>query len=210
MASAILIPADHTQPVRRVEVSEHAELVALVGGYLDSITIRASQPYVVLFNEDGKQLNLEVNVRATLFLASVLLGDFICGNCVIVGFDNDGDTRDAPAGLEERIPPSEAGRTGGGAPASDQVRVGETAPNASSQSEAPALELDSPLADPQVEMLVRRHMHMTAATHASSCTCIICAATSGGADAWRVIFTAFDEDERFRAQMKEAQAVGLL
>jgi len=105
MLTAIVIPVDLQQPIRQQQLNEH-DLDAyrqLVGGHLEVINLDRP-PASLYFNEEGKLLELPVNIRATTILwahHSAFRGkDAIMGPALIVGpVDRHGDDQTAPPDL---------------------------------------------------------------------------------------------------------------
>ena len=101
--SAVLIPADPGEPVRRVTVDGLAELQAAVGGDIEAVdTAILGDRLTSYINADGKFNGCQPNPRATELLGPGLFaGDFIAGPLLVCGFDPDeGENRDCPAGFE--------------------------------------------------------------------------------------------------------------
>jgi hypothetical protein len=80
-----------------------------VGGYLESLLLRTDQGNaVMLLNEEGKLLNLPINVEAS-FLAVRFAGicdktDWICGNVLLFGeADAEGNLTEAPMWLRNLL-----------------------------------------------------------------------------------------------------------
>lgn len=101
--SAVLIPADPAEPVRRITVQGLAGLQAAVGGDIEAVdTAVLGQQLTSYINADGKCNGSAPNARATQLLGPGLFaGDFIAGPLVVCGFDpREGENRDCPPGFE--------------------------------------------------------------------------------------------------------------
>lgn len=93
----LVIPADSAQPARKVEINQAntlSEMQALVGGYIEPISIDDS---VMFINEEGKYAGLGLNRRAVDFLRAkgvdlLANGDFIVGDAVVCSFSSEGET----------------------------------------------------------------------------------------------------------------------
>ena len=105
--SAVIIPEDPTEPVRREELESDdalSELQREVGG---NVQVIEPEPDVsVWMNEEGKYVGLKVNVRATtVFGGALLTGDYIAGNAVVTGGpDSQGRTLGLREGWEDEHP----------------------------------------------------------------------------------------------------------
>src|SRR5438874_8994833 len=101
MITAIVIPADLTEPIRLEQLDEH-DLHAyrqLVGGSIEVITLERPQSSMYL-NDEGKLMELPLNQRATTLLwvhNSAFRGqDVIVGPAFVVGPpDREGDDQTA-------------------------------------------------------------------------------------------------------------------
>jgi hypothetical protein len=102
MITAIVIPADSDKPLRREEVSstDARAYRSLVGGSLQ--VVHLEEPAASLYvNEEGKQLDLPLNARATVLLwahnAAFVGQDWIVGDALLVGpVGRDGADMTAP------------------------------------------------------------------------------------------------------------------
>jgi hypothetical protein len=98
MALAMIISADPTEDIYYKDLDGLDEYQFVVGGSIETIPYRDNvTPY---FNEEGKIFGLPENVRATALLRNFLMaGDYIAGNCILVGFDPEtGEDIDLPEG----------------------------------------------------------------------------------------------------------------
>jgi hypothetical protein len=96
---AILIPADHTRPIREIQHSDSLEeMQGIVGGNIEFVPFRGREDVFPIINDDGKFSNLPMNYAATAFLYSSLqFGDYIAGDCLVMGVDPEtGETADLP------------------------------------------------------------------------------------------------------------------
>jgi Domain of unknown function (DUF3846) len=91
MITAIVIPADTDQPLRRQEINstDLRTYRSLVGGNLQALNLERP-PASLYINEDGKGLGLSVNVRATVLLwahnyAFIGSEDRVVGDAFLVG-----------------------------------------------------------------------------------------------------------------------------
>ena len=88
--NSIVIPADDEQPLRQSELSLGglADRQQLVGGYIQAVNL-GEPPARLYFNEDGKQIGMPPNKRATLLLwlhnPAFRHMDFIVGDAFVVG-----------------------------------------------------------------------------------------------------------------------------
>ena len=101
--SAVLIPADVDEPVRRITVDGLDGLQAAVGGSIEAVdTATLGDQLTSYVNENGKYDGSEPNPRATTLMGpSLFAGDFIAGPLLICGFDpRTGENRDCPLGFE--------------------------------------------------------------------------------------------------------------
>lgn len=71
-------------------------LQAIVGGYIESVSVRDG--WHLYCNEEGKLDGLAVNPVATDFLRAAYPGfaDWICGDVVVLGDNEDGSEADVP------------------------------------------------------------------------------------------------------------------
>ena len=106
MITAIAIPADISQPLRRVEIRPGESLVYryLVGGNLEVVSLDLP-PASLYVNEEGKLKGLPINHRATsvLWMHSPVFRDkdIIAGDAFIVGpVDEHGNDLSAPPELQ--------------------------------------------------------------------------------------------------------------
>jgi Domain of unknown function (DUF3846) len=105
MLTAIVIPVNLQQPIRQQQFHKN-DLDAyrqLVGGHLEVISLDRP-PASLYFNEEGKLLDLPVNIRATTILwahnSAFRSEDAIMGPAFIVGpVDRHGDDQTAPLDL---------------------------------------------------------------------------------------------------------------
>ena len=113
MPRALVIPV--AGPVEEVELplgdrSQLSELQALVGGLIEALPlpefIDPAGRATCYANEEGKNIGLPPNMRATDFLCpgvGLLWGDYIAGPLVILGFDPErGINLDVPSAAVER------------------------------------------------------------------------------------------------------------
>lgn len=112
---ALVIPADKAEPVHELDVPEEDALSVLqkqVGGMIQAVPlpnfIGDGHKATAYINEEGKfDADCPPNMRATDFFVpgvGLFAGDYIAGNCVIVGFNPaDGKHRDVPPLTERRI-----------------------------------------------------------------------------------------------------------
>lgn len=109
MSSALLIPSNQEEPVRRIDVSGLESLQAAVGGNIEAVPFRGEHRLTVYVHMEGK-FECEPNPRATRLLGPGLFaGDFVAGPALICGFDPDeGENVDLPGDFEQRF--LEAGR----------------------------------------------------------------------------------------------------
>jgi Domain of unknown function (DUF3846) len=101
--SAVLIPVNPEQPVRRINVDGLGDLQAAVGGHIEAVdTSILGDRLTSYINADGKYNGCEPNPRATTLLGPGLFaGDFIAGPLLVCGFDPElGENRDCPTGFE--------------------------------------------------------------------------------------------------------------
>jgi hypothetical protein len=88
--NSIVIPADDEQPLQQSELSLGglADRQQLVGGFIQAVNL-GEPPARLYFNEDGKQMGLPPNKRATLLLwvhnPAFRHMDFIVGDAFVVG-----------------------------------------------------------------------------------------------------------------------------
>lgn len=98
MAMAMIIPADSNEEIYYKNLDGLEAYQEVVGGWIETVPFKENvAPY---FNEEGKVMGLPENVRATALLRnSIMPGDYIAGNCIIVGFDPEtGEDIDIPEG----------------------------------------------------------------------------------------------------------------
>jgi hypothetical protein len=104
--TALLIPADDTQPVRRITVADNGleDLQAAVGGRIEALPYYADDTITTYVNEEGK-FGCEPNTRATQLLGPGLLaGDYVASDLVVCGFDPDARVNlNCPEGFETRL-----------------------------------------------------------------------------------------------------------
>lgn len=110
---ALVIPADDA-PVRELDLpsSDSQSLRALqdaVGGYIEALPlpafIGADREARMIVNDEGK-FTQSINRRATDFMVpgvGLLFGDYIAGDCVLVGGDARGGLTDVPAVVNARV-----------------------------------------------------------------------------------------------------------
>jgi hypothetical protein len=114
--TAVVIPADEDEPVRRVVLNDDGDsslrqLQEIVGGNIEAVPYHASSEVTTYVHEEGKYVFVEedgtakVNARATRLMAPGLFaGDWIAGPLVVCGFDAEtGENRDCPEGFEDVI-----------------------------------------------------------------------------------------------------------
>jgi Domain of unknown function (DUF3846) len=88
--NSIVIPADDEQPLHQslLLAGGLADRQQLVGGYIQAVNL-GEPPALLYFNEDGKQIGLAPNKRATLLLwvhnPAFRHMDFIVGDAFVVG-----------------------------------------------------------------------------------------------------------------------------
>ncbi|GAA4660335.1 DUF3846 domain-containing protein [Arthrobacter cryoconiti] len=108
LIKVLIIPASPLEPATATDIE--AGLVSLqsqVGGYIESVpggdfNGASADSWCAYVNEEGKVLNLPVNVRATAIMHSIEKihpWDTINGPMVVVGVDGDGESVDAPEEL---------------------------------------------------------------------------------------------------------------
>ena len=103
MPWGIFIPADEAAPLEFRLFGQYTDYQEAVGGTFQSINLGAyDATYFV--NEEGKNIHLPLNRRATLALwlhnRAFMNADVIAGDIVIVGPpDDEGDTQDVPDAL---------------------------------------------------------------------------------------------------------------
>lgn len=104
----ILIPADENLPVCQIETSGLESLQAAVGGYIESLPVPGEPNATAYINEEGKLQGLPANYRASLIWAQnemLYPGDFICGDLIITGFNNEtGEQQPLPESLCSDLP----------------------------------------------------------------------------------------------------------
>ena len=104
--NALLIPADETQPVRRITIADDglADLQAAVGGQIEAVPYHADPAITIYINEEGK-FGCDPNPRATQLLGPGLFaGDYIAGDVVVCGFAADtGVNLDCPEEFEATL-----------------------------------------------------------------------------------------------------------
>jgi hypothetical protein len=102
--SAVLIPADEEQPVRRIAVDGLDDLQQAVGGCIEAIPYHADDAITTYVNEEGK-FECEPNPRATRLLGPGLFaGDFVAGDVVVCGFDAaTGENADCSEDFEAKL-----------------------------------------------------------------------------------------------------------
>lgn len=87
-----------------IDIENKLEVIQdLVGGYIEYVDL--SQDGVeMIINEEGKIYNLDYNLYATLLYRATHLfkDDYIVGDVIIVGTDNQGENRSLNA-LEEAV-----------------------------------------------------------------------------------------------------------
>ncbi|MEA2309804.1 MAG: hypothetical protein QOI65_2090 [Thermoleophilaceae bacterium] len=101
--SAVLIPSDVQEPVRRITVGGLHDLQAAVGGDIEAVdTAVLGDQLTSYINAEGKLNGCQPNPRATQLLGPGLFaGDWIAGPLLVCGFDPaEGENRDCPAGFE--------------------------------------------------------------------------------------------------------------
>jgi hypothetical protein len=106
---ALLIPADPATPVREVQIEGSGDtalltsLQALVGGYIEAVPFPGRTDVMPYVNEDGKHIGLPPNERASRLLGrAAQLGDWIAGDCLLTGYDENTDAMTAlPSDLRE-------------------------------------------------------------------------------------------------------------
>ena len=109
MITAIVIPADSDKPLRREEVNstDARAYRSLVGGSLQ--VVHLEEPAASLYvNEEGKQLDLPLNARATVLLwahnAAFVGQDWIVGDALLVGpVGRDGADMTVPRAYESML-----------------------------------------------------------------------------------------------------------
>lgn len=101
--TVIVVPADPSASMFEAAVGRDVlrDLQELVGGNIQYLPFPHPTPgrgeVTPFFNEDGKDLDLPVNERATLLLrGNMLPGDVIVGTLVLAGATVDGATVDCP------------------------------------------------------------------------------------------------------------------
>jgi hypothetical protein len=88
--NSIVIPADDEQPMRQNQLlmGGLADRQQIVGGFIQAVDL-GEPPARLYFNEDGKQMELPPNKRATLLLwvhnPAFRQQDFIVGDAFVVG-----------------------------------------------------------------------------------------------------------------------------
>lgn len=106
-ATAIIIPADPTEQVRRETIT--ADLPGaqgIVGGWIEGLPSKMDEGWVAYGNEEAKMMNLPINPRA--HMALVTLGDHnpedvLRGNVFIIGATDDGEWADVPADVWGKV-----------------------------------------------------------------------------------------------------------
>lgn len=92
----IIIPADPREDIHSAEFKGYADFTRTVGGYIQVLAWPDRNDVACYCNEEGKQLELPPNERATSIFAPVLgYGDFIVGNLVVFG-SRSSDETDVP------------------------------------------------------------------------------------------------------------------
>jgi hypothetical protein len=98
----IIIPADPTESIKRVEFAEDKALPAMheaVGGFIEALaTPEMLGPEAAAYiHDEGKIIGLPSNHRATILFGEVLRpGDYIAGNMIVIGCDAEGETISIP------------------------------------------------------------------------------------------------------------------
>jgi hypothetical protein len=99
--TAIVIPADHEQPMRvdQLEEPDYKTYQGLVSGLIEFIDLPHGGTFCC--NEESKLIGLQPNIRATgllyLLRKEFIGADFIAGDVVLLGQpDEEGDTTSAP------------------------------------------------------------------------------------------------------------------
>jgi len=101
MPKALVIPADPDLPTRTETVDGLADYQRLTGGYIEAAPLDR-EDLTMFINEEGKVMNLDRNTRAddlwwTLLPSGRIPGDYIAGDAVVVGFDEEtGEHVDVP------------------------------------------------------------------------------------------------------------------
>lgn len=94
---AILIPAEPDEPIQEIQHSDSLEeMQGIVGGNIEYVPFRGRPDVFPIINDEGKFMDLPVNLVATWFLAASLQpGDYIAGDCLLMGADPEtGETTD--------------------------------------------------------------------------------------------------------------------
>lgn len=106
-ATAIIIPADQEQPIRRETIANDLTATqGIVGGWIEGLPSNVDEGWVAYGNEEAKLIGLPINERA--HEALVTLGghnpaDMLRGNVVILGTTDEGEWVDVPEGLLEKF-----------------------------------------------------------------------------------------------------------
>ena len=102
---AIVFPIDG--PAREVDQdwSSLERLQEEVGGFIEGVPMRALGDNVTAFiNEEGKLRGLPVNRNATIaFEGGLLPGDVIVGPMVVLAYDAQGETVEAPLAVRNQL-----------------------------------------------------------------------------------------------------------
>lgn len=105
---ALIIPANPMEAVTATDIEAGLDsLQRHVGGYIESVpggdfNGAAEGTWCAYVNEEGKILNMPVNMRATAIMHSIEkihASDTINGAMIIVGINDNGDSVDAPDAL---------------------------------------------------------------------------------------------------------------
>lgn len=105
---ALIIPANPLEAVTATDIDAGLDSFQhQVGGYIESVpggdfNGAAEGTWCAYINEEGKILNLPVNMRATAIMHAIEkihAWDTINGTMIIVGFNDQGDSVDAPKEL---------------------------------------------------------------------------------------------------------------
>lgn len=103
MPWGIVIPADEAAPLEFRLFGQYTEYQEVVGGYFQTVDLEAQEASFFV-NEDGKNIGLPLNRRATLMLwvlyPAFRQADVLSGDVVLLGApDAEGDTQDVPGDL---------------------------------------------------------------------------------------------------------------